>query len=238
MRFYAVLHLFTGGKSSFLYFHGNINSNTMKYLKIIGIPLAFIGSLALVSLTINTSSEGTSNKEDSELEETTKQSINLFVTHGGCSLPFSGTVSNLVVKTEPRFDQGNPLETMQMNFEIDVNSFKACIGDEYTAEVQTPGLFIDDDNEKLIFRSTNVFTMGLDWYQINGKLSIKGMERDVKFFATGIRNPLKSMPTELILEGQLDLSDWGIDYEQIVHGKSLIHGTKWMHLNMKIDMDC
>lgn len=214
----------------------------MKYLKIIGIPFAFIGSLALVSLTINTSSSSSSSSsftiDKPEKEEIAKQSINLFVTHGGCSLPFSGTVSNLEIKTEPRFDQGNPLETMQMNFEIDVNSFTACIGDEYTAEVQTPGLFTDDDNEKLIFRSTNVFTMGLDWYQINGKLSIKGMERDVKFFATGIRNPLKSAPTELILEGQLDLSEWGIDYEKIVHGKSLVHGTKWMHLNMKIDMDC
>ncbi len=208
----------------------------MKYLKFIAIPLAVVGSLSLYSWTADTSSNSEKSTQPTS-EEQPSQSINLFVTHGGCSLPFSGKVNDLHIETEARNDQGNPLESMQIHFEIGVNSFATCLGDEYTAEVQTPGLFKNDQHEKLIFESTNVYTMGVDWYQINGKLSIKGVEKQVKFFATGIRNPKESISTDLILEGQVDLSDWGIDYEKIVHGKSMEHATKWMHLNMKINLD-
>ena len=78
--------------------------------------------------------------------------------------------------------------------------------------------------------------MGVDWYQVNGKLSIKGVENDVKLFVTGIRDPKETMPSSLVLEGQLDLLDWDIDYDKIVNGKSDPHPTKWMYLNMKIEM--
>ena len=75
--------------------------------------------------------------------------------------------------------------------------------------------------------------MGIDWYQINGKLSIKGEERTVRFFATGIRNPKESVANLMILEGQVNLLDWGIDYDKVVNGRSNSVPTKWLHLNMK-----
>jgi hypothetical protein len=53
---------------------------------------------------------------------------------------------------------------------------------------------------------------------------------------TGIRDPKDAMPTSLVLEGQLDLFDWGIDYDKIVNGKSGSVPTKWMYINMKIEM--
>ncbi len=75
--------------------------------------------------------------------------------------------------------------------------------------------------------------MGLDWYQINGKMGIKGEERDVKFFATGIRNPKDSKPSSIVLSGKINLEDWGIDYDKIVNGKSDQVPTKWMYFNMR-----
>ena len=164
------------------------------------------------------------------------QKVNLFVTHGHCSTPFSGTVNNLKVNTPVREDQGNPLENLVLSFEIDPNSFIVCAGEQLTERVKTPGLFINDKNEDITFRSTDVYTMGLDWYQINGKLTIKGVENDVKFFASGIRDPKKSVSDFLIVEGQFNLLDWGIDYDKIVNGKSDTVPTKWMHLNMKIEL--
>ena len=77
--------------------------------------------------------------------------------------------------------------------------------------------------------------LGIDWYQINGKMSIKGVESDVKLFATGIRNLNETTTTSLVLEGQMNLFDWGIDYDMIVNGKSEKITTKWMHLNLKIN---
>jgi polyisoprenoid-binding protein YceI len=71
---------------------------------------------------------------------------------------------------------------------------------------------------------------------INGKMSIKGIEKNVKFFATGIKNPKETKTSTLVLEGQLNLLDWGIDYDKIVMGESAIVPTQWMHLNMKIDL--
>jgi polyisoprenoid-binding protein YceI len=162
------------------------------------------------------------------------QTINMFVTHGHCSTPFTGIVKNLSVHIPKRDDLGNPLENMSVSFEIDPNSFQVCAGDDLTRRIKTPGLFIGKNNENIIFKSTEIYTMGLDWYQINGKMSINGVEKDVKLFATGIRNSKETIATSLVLEGQMNLFDWGIDYDKIVTGHSEMISTKWMHVNMKI----
>ncbi|MFK8038538.1 MAG: YceI family protein [Crocinitomicaceae bacterium] len=165
-----------------------------------------------------------------------KQMVNLFVTHGHCSTPFSGNVENLKLETNSFAALGNPMEDMNISFEINPYSFAVCRGEGLTEKIQTPGLFVSEDDEMISFRTTQVFTMGLDWYQINGKLSIKGVERDIKLFATGIRGSEEIMPSYLILEGQFNLFDWDIDYDKIVNGESVEVSTRWMHLNMKIEM--
>ncbi|MEE4000218.1 YceI family protein [Tenacibaculum sp. FZY0031] len=178
-------------------------------------------------------------KEKKKVTETVKnQTINMFVTHGHCSTPFGGIVDDLKVEIPVRMDAGNPLENMRISFEVDPNSFKACRGDvaDLTKRVKTKGVFISDNNEKIRFKTTNVYVMGVDWYQINGMLSIKGVEREVKFFATGIRNAYESMSSELVLQGQVNLLDWGIDYDKLVNGQSSDVSTKWLYLNMKIEL--
>lgn len=169
-----------------------------------------------------------------------KQSINMFVTHGHCSTPFAGIVDSLLVNIPNRNDGGNPMENFQLSFEVNPNSFAVCANEELTNDLKTPGLFVGKKNENLKFTSTNVYTMGMDWYQVNGKMAIKGVEKDVKFFLTGIREVSKVRPESFVLEGQLNLLDWGIDYEKIVNGKSSHVSTKWLHLNMRlpIEEDC
>ena len=164
------------------------------------------------------------------------QIINLFVTHGHCSTPFSGKLSKLKFNAPSRVDQGNPLENLTLSFEIDPNSFNVCANDDLTMAIKTPGLFISDENENITFESSNIYTMGIDWYQINGKMTIKGVENDVKFFASGIRDSNKSNSDILSIEGQVNLLDWGIDYDKIVNGESDPVPTKWMHLNLKIEL--
>ncbi|WP_299005656.1 YceI family protein [uncultured Tenacibaculum sp.] len=178
-------------------------------------------------------------KEKKEVTETEKnQTINMFVTHGHCSTPFGGIVDDLKVDVPVRMDAGNPLENMRISFEVDPNSFKACGGDEadLTARIKTKGVFINNKNDNITFRTTNVFVMGVDWYQINGMLSIKGVEKEVKFFATGIREFNNAMASSLVLQGQVNLLDWGIDYDKLVNGQSLDVPTKWLYLNMKIEL--
>lgn len=195
-------------------------------------------TIVLVSGFTKSTSTATT-KEKKEVTETVKnQTINMFVTHGHCSTPFGGIVDDLKVDIPVRMDAGNPLENMRISFEVDPNSFRACRGDvaDLTKRVKTKGVFISDNNEKIRFRTTNVFVMGVDWYQINGVMSIKGVEREVKFFATGIRNSYESMSSELVLQGQVNLLDWGIDYDKLVNGQSLDVPTKWLYLNMKIDL--
>jgi polyisoprenoid-binding protein YceI len=160
----------------------------------------------------------------------------LFVTHGHCSTPFAGIVENLIIDIPTRPDLGNPLENMQISFEINPNSFNVCAGDDLTKRIKTPGLFIANNNENITFRSTDIYTMGLDWYQVNGKMSIKGIEKDVKLFISGIRDKDEVMTSSLVIEAQMNLFDWGIDYDLIVNGKSDSISTKWMHFNMKIKL--
>jgi polyisoprenoid-binding protein YceI len=212
----------------------------MKNIKIIGLSIVVLTTVIVVSgFAASTSSSPSCKKaEVTPVNEVTqKQTMNMFVSHGHCSLPFAGTVENFKVDFgSERTDGGNPLENMKLSFDIDPNSFKACREDHLTARVKTPGLFMDNKDDRITFTSTNVWTMGVDWYQINGKMTIKGVEKDVKFFATGVRDPKNKMPDFIVLEAQFDLLDWGIDYDKIVNGKSDPHPTKWMFMNMTFEM--
>ena len=207
----------------------------MKKIKnIAGLLVVLIITVIASGYTLNNSF--CENSEALSALEEENQTINLFVTHGHCSTPFAGTVENLKVSVLNRDDLGNPLEGMKISFEVNPNSFNVCAGDDLTARIKTPGLFIGENNEKITFRSTQVYTMGLDWYQVNGRMSIKGIEKDVKLFVTGIRDSKDAMATSLVLQGQMNLFDWGIDYDKIVNGKSDSVPTKWMYINMKIEL--
>lgn len=207
----------------------------MKNIKYIVLSLIVLAIIIIASGFVEKSSDLNKYVVQSTESNNPKQTINMFVTHGHCSTPFSGVVNDLKIAIPYRPDLGNPLENLQISFDIDPSTFVVCRGDDLTERIKTPGLFIGKFNEKVTFRSTNIYTMGIDWYQINGKMSIKGVERDVKLFATGIRNPNETTTTSLVIEGQMNLFDWGIDYDKIVNGKSESISTKWMHLNMKIN---
>lgn len=208
----------------------------MKKIKNIVLSLVVLTIIIVASGYTNSTSIFKKNKAVHAIESKQNQTINLFVTHGHCSTPFAGIVDDLNVSVPTRDDFGNPLENMQISFEVDPNSFNVCAGDDLTARIKTPGLFIGENHEKIIFKSSVVYTMGLDWYQINGKMSIKGIERDVKLFATGIRDSKDSMTHSLVLQGQMNLFDWGIDYDKIVNGISDTVPTKWIYINMKIEL--
>ena len=163
--------------------------------------------------------------------------INMFVTHGHCSTPFMGRVNDLRLEVGNRTDGGNPLENMKISFEVNPNTFNVCSSKALTKMIRTPGLFVGKNEQKITFRTTNVYTMGLDWYQLNGKLAIKGVERAVKFFVTGIRTVNASSPSSIVLEGHLNLLDWGIDYDLLFNGRSDSIPTKLLYLNMKFDVN-
>jgi polyisoprenoid-binding protein YceI len=207
----------------------------MKRIKYIALSFSVLIIILVASAFSKSTSIDKENKAFLALENEHNQTINLFVTHGHCSTPFAGIVDDLKVSVPRRGDLGNPLENMKISFEVNPNSFNVCRGADLTKRIKTPGLFIGENNEKITFRSTHVYTMGLDWYQVNGKMSIKGIEKEVKLFVTGIRDPKETMTSSLVLEGQMNLFDWGIDYDKIVNGRSEDISTKWMHINMKIE---
>ena len=200
----------------------------MKTFKILTVSI-----ISLVSLTLIYSFQ---SKTVQPLTTESNQSINLFVSHGHCVLPFTGKITNLQLDLPQRNDQGNPMEGMNISFNINPNTFNVCSDDKLTNRVKTPGLFISKNQDDITFRSKDVYTMGLDWYQVNGILSIKGVEHKMKFLVTGIRKPEEQMANTLIFEGQVNLEDWDIDYDLIVNGKSNSSRTKWMHLNMQLEI--
>jgi polyisoprenoid-binding protein YceI len=208
----------------------------MKRIKYIMLSLSLIAVIFITTGYSKLTSPKQKNKTITVVENKQDQTINLFVTHGHCSTPFAGNVENLKIDIPTRLDLGNPLENMKISFEINPNSFNVCAGDDLTKRIKTPGLFISKNNENITFRSTNVYTMGLDWYQVNGKMSIKGIVKDVKLFVTGIRGADEVITTSLVIEAQMNLFDWGIDYDLIVNGMSDAISTKWMHLNMKVKL--
>ncbi len=163
------------------------------------------------------------------------QLINLAVSHGHCSSKFSGRIENLNLELFPRTDAGNPLEDMKISFDINPNTLNVCNDSSLSRKLKSPGFFINKEEDRIQFKTTQVYTMGIDWYQINGTLSIKGLEHNVIFYATGIRGENEISPTELVLQGQVYLLDWGIDFDVFLFGTTE-SPTSWLHLNMKIDL--
>ncbi|WP_435263532.1 YceI family protein [Tenacibaculum sp. nBUS_03] len=191
-----------------------------------------LGAIVVFSGYTNRESERKKNESSKVFEG---NFMNLFVTHGHCSTPFSSTVNNLEILLFKRKNQGNPLENMKLSFALDPESFKVCSKEvDVNKTIKKPGVFINEKKEQITFTSTDVFTMGIDWYQVNGIMSIRGVEREVKLFVSGIRSTTEIYPSFLILEGRVNLFDWGIDYDKVVTGISSTTSTKWMHFNMKI----
>ena len=86
------------------------------------------------------------------------------------------------------------------------------------------------------FKSIHVNTIGMDWYEVNRTLSIKGVENEVEFFVSGIRESKVLMASMLVLEGQINLTDWVGDYGLQAYGKPNEYSTKCIHINMKIKL--
>ncbi|WP_081988169.1 YceI family protein [Psychroserpens jangbogonensis] len=208
----------------------------MKNIKFVVLSLVVLVIMIVASGYTKATPVFHENEEVLVIGKKQNQTVNLFVTHGHCSTPFAGIVNDLKVGVTKRDDLGNPLENMKISFEINPNTFNVCAGDDLTARIKTPGLFIGENDENITFKSTIVYTMGIDWYQVNGKMSIKGVEKDVKLFVTGVRDPKDAMASSLVLQGQMNLFDWEIDYDLIVNGISDTVPTKLMYINMKIDM--
>ncbi len=209
----------------------------MKNIKNAVLGLALVSFLIVASAFTKGKTNSIECSPSMEAEKPRSQMANMFVTHGHCSLPFSGMVENFDFNIPVRDDLGNPLAEMQFSFEVNAHSLTVCerAGD-LTSSVRTPGLFLDENHDKISFKSTNVYTMGLDWYQVNGILTIKGVEKEVKFFVSGIRDSNDAIASSIVLEGQFNLFDWGIDYDKIVSDKTSEVSTKMMHLNMKVDL--
>lgn len=209
----------------------------MKNIKNVALGLSLVTFLIVASAFSKGKKPITECSAPSLVEEPQNQMANMFVTHGHCSLPFAGKVENFDITIPVRDDLGNPLEDMQISFDVDAHSLTVCSrAEDLTSSIRRHGLFLDNNHDKISFKSTNVYTMGLDWYQVNGTLTIKGVDSDVKFFVSGIRDSEDAMATSLVIEGQFNLFDWGIDYDKIVSGDSHQISTKMMHLNMKVDL--
>jgi polyisoprenoid-binding protein YceI len=153
-----------------------------------------------------------------------------------CSSKFSGQVENFNLELFHRTDIGNPLGDMKISFDINPNTLNACNDSSLSEKLKSPGFFMNEEEDKITFKTIQVNTLGIDWYQVNGKLSIKSVEHNVVLYATGIRGEDEIYPTELVLQGQVYLLDWGIDFDLFLFGTAQ-SPTSWLHLNMVIDLE-
>ncbi|CAL2102544.1 YceI domain-containing protein [Tenacibaculum sp. 190130A14a] len=208
----------------------------MSIIKKITVLISVVFTIALVSGYATKSSKTSNKKAEKKVVVKSKKMIHMFVTHGHCSTPFEGVIENMNVYTPMLQYEENSLGNMKISFEANPNTFHVNRAEELTPRVQTPGLFIGINNENITFKSTNVYRMGVDWYQVNGKMTIKGEEREVKLFATSIRGSYDSGVSSMVLQGRVNLFDWGIDYDKLVNGKSEDIATKWLFLHLKVDL--
>jgi polyisoprenoid-binding protein YceI len=155
-----------------------------------------------MSIVVDQKETGSCNKIQSE-----KKYVSFAISHGHCNLGFTGVLANSSVNYE-----NNDLSKLKVNFAV--NTKTLCVGgddinQELTASIQSAEMFDGSGSQLISFKTEDVFVLGENWYQLRGKMTIKGIEKTVRLRATPHLNG--SSLVNLVIDGTIDLNEFEIE---------------------------
>ena len=175
------------------------------------------------------------------------QVINFAISHGHCVLPFQGKMDQLEVKFPqkpleivngsifPQIMEADVMKNLALSFTVNANSLNAEVGVTYTERVQSEAIFNGVNNEKISFTSREVYYLGENWYTVHGLLSIKGVSKEVYLRATPVYLKGTNIINNIIIEGDINLFDFGIDYDNNPgHASSKTNKTMYLNFNYQL----
>ena len=156
------------------------------------------------------------------------QHVNLAISHGHCNLNFYGKTGDLNL-----YFNEDDQEDFKVSFSVNTTSLNVYgDNDDLTLGLRTEKMFDASGNNTIEFRTEDIFVLGEDWFQMRGKMIIKGVEKSVRLMATPAPKSVEGHTW--ILEEKVNLDDFGIHSDLPEHAPNSEMGEHMMFLNMKV----
>ncbi|MFT7590601.1 MAG: polyisoprenoid-binding protein YceI [bacterium] len=130
------------------------------------------------------------------------------------------------------FNEDNQ-EDFKVRFSVKTTSLNVYgDNDDLTLGLRTKKMFDASGHNTIAFRTEDIFVLGEDWFQVRGKMKIKGIEKTVRLQASPVTS--SGNGHTWILEGKINLDDFGIHSDLPEHAPDSEMGGHMMFLNMKV----
>jgi polyisoprenoid-binding protein YceI len=116
--------------------------------------------------------------------------------------------------------------TAQINFSLNTASIDTEVADR-DGHLKSPDFFDVENFPKITFKSTGVKDLGDDTYDVEGLLTIKGIEKQVKLnaeFAGVVKDPWGNEKAGFTLSGKINRKDWGLVWNVALETGGLLVG--------------
>lgn len=160
---------------------------------------------------------------------------NFSVSHGHCQTPFDASFSNVKILYQPN------MKGLQIDFDVNAQSIVA-VGNpksEFTESMKGKDRFDAKHYPVMRFLSDGVYNLGKDWFQLNGKLTIKDKTVQTFFHVRPVYDQMGNnrVLRKFVLDGEVQLKDFGIS-GSMVDGDDVPGRTMYMNLVLKADDGC
>jgi len=133
------------------------------------------------------------------------------------------------------------LEGLGIDFEVDNRTIVAggIPSEKLTSQMKNAANFDIRNHPTMGFISEDTYYLGKEWYQLNGKLTIKGVSRPASFHARPIygQEGGKRVLRNFVLDGEIDLRDYEIT-GSMVEDADVKARIMYMNLVVEVNEGC
>lgn len=158
--------------------------------------------------------------------------LNLAISHGHCNMTLYGAIEELDLNI-----QKDDLFQTSVDFKVNTNTLLVNNDADggMTESIQKEEIFDGNGEQYIEFTTKDVFQLGENWLQLRGEMSVKGVSTDVKLRATPIYE--QGNITKLVIEGQVNLYDFGIEYAEAM-SETILNTERTMFINLVCEIGC
>ena len=119
-------------------------------------------------------------------------------------------------------------ELLSLTASIDANSIDTNV-EQRDAHLRSPDFLDAANHPTLEFRSTRITRSGVNEYDVDGALTIRGLSRPVQLRVArsdAVRDPWGNQRTGAEVTGKLNRKDWGLNWNQALEFGGVLVGDE------------
>ncbi|MBK0370323.1 YceI family protein [Flavobacterium agrisoli] len=133
--------------------------------------------------------------------------------------------------------EDDSFENAQIDFKAAVNSIDTNNNDRDN-HLKSADFFDVENHSHLTFQSTGFKKIEENEYELSGKLTIKGVEKDVKFpveFSGLMTDPWGNTKVGLNILGKINRKDWGLNWNSALETGGVLVGDE-IKMNIELQL--